>query len=211
MGAVPLAVNAPFSRKSMKSPLMKTLRTILATALAASLAACSTAPGLAPPPPPAPVAPVAPQPWGWGYTATAEQDLVETFGPTSFKAGDFVWVPQKLPEGETKLVISLSRQRAYVYHDGKLIAASTISSGSKGHESPMGEFPILEKNKFHKSNRYSAAPMPFMQRLNRWGVALHGGHLPGYPASHGCIRLPMKFAEKLYSLTDVGDKVYVEG
>ena len=68
---------------------------------------------------------------------------------------------------------------------------------------------ILEKRRHHRSNRYNSAPMPFMQRLNWYGVALHGGELPGYPASHGCIRLPMGFARHLFAATDVGTFVYV--
>lgn len=133
------------------------------------------------------------------------------FGVTGFKAGDFVWTKAKLPKGTTEVVVSLSQQMAYVYHAGDLVAASSISSGMAGRETPVGRFPIMEKKRDHKSNRYSNAPMPFMQRLTDFGIALHGGELPGYPASHGCIRLPQGFAKKLYALTDLDDMVYVEG
>ena len=168
-------------------------------AATASLTACSTAPK-------EPVGRVS----SWGYSVRAQQALAQKFGKTHFKAGDYVWTKKKLPKGTTEVVISLSHQTAYVYHAGDLVAASSISSGMRGHETPPGRFPIMEKKRDHKSNRYSNAPMPYMQRLTNFGIALHGGDLPGYPASHGCIRLPSGFAQKLYALTDLGDMVYVE-
>jgi len=125
------------------------------------------------------------------------------------KPGRFVWQPELAASGPTEIVISLNKQMAYVYRGGELIGASTISSGKKGNESPVGRFEILEKKRTHRSNRYNDAPMPYMQRLNWYGVALHGGEIPGYPASHGCIRLPMKFAEKLFAATELGGFVYV--
>ena len=127
------------------------------------------------------------------------------------KPGQYVWNPELAPEGPIELVISLPMQMAYVYRSGILIGASTISSGREGYETPLGRFTILQKSKVHRSNRYNSAPMPYMQRLNWYGVALHGGEIPGYAASHGCVRLPMKFAEKLYGLTKVGTKVVIEG
>ena len=89
------------------------------------------------------------------------------------------------------------------------MAVSTISSGDADHLSPVGVFPIMEKKRHHRSNRYNDAPMPYMQRLNEWGVALHAGHLPGYPASHGCIRLPSAFAAKLFAATELGTEVLI--
>ena len=121
------------------------------------------------------------------------------------------WVGDIPADGPTRVIVSLSDQLAWVYRGDRMIAATTVSSGKKDHESPVGQFPILDKEVFHKSNRYSAAPMPFMLRLNRWGVALHGGVVPGYPASHGCIRLPLPFAKKLYGVVARGDMVFVEG
>ena len=146
----------------------------------------------------------------WGYSARAQQQLMAKFGKSYFKAGDYVWTKHKLPKGTTEVVISLSRQTAYVYHAGDLVGASSISSGMPGKATPTGRFPIMQKDRDHKSNVYSDAPMPYMQRLTDYGIALHGGDLPGYPASHGCIRLPMAFAKKLYALTDLDDMVYVE-
>jgi len=123
--------------------------------------------------------------------------------------GDFVWQPELAADGPVEIVISLALQRAYVFRAGTLIGVSTVSSGKKGAESPIGRFQILEKKRVHRSNRYNEAPMPFMQRLNWYGVALHGGQIPGYPASHGCIRLPMAFARHLFGVTEKGGFVFV--
>jgi lipoprotein-anchoring transpeptidase ErfK/SrfK len=106
-------------------------------------------------------------------------------------------------------VISIPQQRAYVFEGSKLLTSSRVSTGRRGHETPVGTFRILEKKVKHRSNRYANAPMPYMQRLTHYGIALHAGHLPGYPASHGCIRLPWGFARKLYDLTDRGTVVTV--
>jgi lipoprotein-anchoring transpeptidase ErfK/SrfK len=106
-------------------------------------------------------------------------------------------------------VVSLSAQRAYVYRNGVRIGMSEASTGKEGHETPTGTFTILEKEKVHRSSRYNDAPMPYMQRLTWYGVALHGGPLPGYAASHGCIRLPLAFARKLFGVTSVGTQVVV--
>ena len=100
---------------------------------------------------------------------------------------------------------------AYVYRADKLVGASTISTAKRGMTTPLGFWSVLEKHRFYRSKKYENAPMPFMQRIDNYGIAFHGGANPGYPASHGCIRLPMKFAEKLYGLTKVGSKVVIEG
>ena len=99
------------------------------------------------------------------------------------------------------IVISKASQRMYVFKDGAPWGTSPVSSGRRGHATPAGVFPILQKQTFHRSNIYSNAPMPFMQRLTWSGIAIHAGHLPGYPASHGCVRLPRAFAQSLYALT----------
>ena len=96
-----------------------------------------------------------------------------------------------------------------LYRNGVLIAASTISTGSKGRETPTGTFTILQKELLHRSRTYDDAPMPYMQRLTTKGVAMHAGYLPGYPASHGCIRLPTGFAKLLYGVTTIGTPVLV--
>jgi hypothetical protein len=107
------------------------------------------------------------------------------------------------------MIISLPEQTLSAYRNGIRIAYSSISSGVKGRSTPTGVFTILEKEITHFSNKYHHAPMPYMQRLTWEGVALHGGDLPGYPASHGCIRLPREFAKKLYSVTTRGTTVIV--
>ena len=99
------------------------------------------------------------------------------------------------------ILISKASQRMYVFKDGEPWDSSPISSGKRGHSTPSGVFPILQKAVKHHSNLYSNAPMPYMQRLTWGGIAIHGGHLPGYPASHGCIRLPLAFARALFAET----------
>jgi hypothetical protein len=127
----------------------------------------------------------------------------------ALKPGEFLWVPQVAPQGPLIIVVSLSLQRAYVYRNGVLIGVTTVSTGVKGRETPTGVFTILQKEIDHKSNLYDDAPMPFMQRLTWDGVAMHAGKLPGYPASHGCIRLPAEFAKLLYGVTGRGMTVVI--
>ncbi len=127
----------------------------------------------------------------------------------ALKAGEFMWAPQTAPAGPILMVVNLETQRAVVYRNGLPIAITTISSGKKGHETPTGIFTVLQKEKIHHSNLYDNAPMPFMQRLTWDGVALHAGNLPGHAASHGCIRLPAKFAQTLYGATPLGMTVVV--
>ncbi|MEL1264805.1 L,D-transpeptidase [Pseudoxanthomonas putridarboris] len=139
--------------------------------------------------------------------------MAQAVGPVAdaraLEPGQFLWYPQVAPEGPVVLVVSLDEQRAYVYRNGIAIGVSTISSGKPGKDTPTGVFTILQKNKDHRSNLYNNAPMPYMQRLTWDGIALHGGNLPGYPASHGCVRLPQEFAEKLFAITQRGDSVVV--
>lgn len=123
--------------------------------------------------------------------------------------GAYRWAPELAPQGPTLVVVDLGAQLAYVYRNGVRIGLSTISSGKPGHETPTGVFTILEKAREHYSNLYDNAPMPFMQRLTWSGVALHAGTLPGHPASHGCVRLPYAFSEKLFAATRTGMTVIV--
>jgi len=111
--------------------------------------------------------------------------------------------------GPLTLLVSLRHQRLDVYRGDRLVETSEISSGMKDHETMAGVFSILDKRRYHHSNMYSNAPMPWMHRLTRSGTALHGGVVPGYPASHGCIRLPFSFATKLFHMTEVGMNVIV--
>ena len=125
------------------------------------------------------------------------------------KPGGYLWAPQIAPRGPVTIVISLASQRAYAYRNGVPIGVSTVSTGAPGRETPTGVFVILQKAVTHKSNRYSNAPMPFMQRLTWKGIAMHAGNLPGYPASHGCIRLPPGFAKLLFGITSRGMTVVI--
>lgn len=123
--------------------------------------------------------------------------------------GQYFWASNEPKSGPLLLTIDLTEQRVRVYRDGVLFAASTTSTGSEGRETPTGVFTILEKQVEHRSSTYDNAPMPFMQRLTDKGVAIHSGNLPGYAASHGCIRLPDAFARKLYAITEIGTPVMI--
>ena len=120
--------------------------------------------------------------------------------------GQYVWNAKSASSGPLLLTIDLTAQRVMVYRDGALVAASAISTGSLGRETPTGVFSILEKKVMHRSTTYDDAPMPYMQRLTSKGIAMHAGDLPGYPASHGCIRLPNEFAKLLYGVTELGTR-----
>ena len=129
----------------------------------------------------------------------------------NLKPGQFTWHPERSPSGPVAVIVSVPKQRAYVYRNGILIGVSTCSTGKKGFETPTGVFTILEKAKEHASSEFDDAPMPHMERLTWGGVALHAGKLPGYPASHGCVRLPPKFAENLFEVTQIGTPVIIAG
>ncbi|HEY4583319.1 MAG TPA: L,D-transpeptidase family protein [Lysobacter sp.] len=123
--------------------------------------------------------------------------------------GTFEWTPEAATSGPIVVVVSLPAQMAHVYRGDTRIGRTTISSGRAGHDTPPGTYEILEKRRDHRSNLYNNAPMPFMQRLTWDGIALHGGKIPGYPASHGCVRLPNAFAAKLFEVTERGGMVIV--
>lgn len=117
--------------------------------------------------------------------------------------------PAAKAEGPLTLMVSLQRQRVVVYSKNGAVTSAPISSGAKGHRTPTGVFSILQKRRRHYSNLYGGAPMPNMQRITWSGIALHAGHLPGYPASHGCIRMPYSFSKSLFSMTELGSRVIV--
>jgi hypothetical protein len=141
--------------------------------------------------------------WGAKESRPADTPFAE------LKQGEFIWFGDVARSGPLLMVVSLDEQRAYVYRNGVLTGVTTVSTGKKGHETPTGVFTILQKNKDHFSNIYDDAPMPYMQRLTWGGIALHAGGLPGYPASHGCIRLPSEFARRLFEVTSTGMTVVV--
>ena len=138
----------------------------------------------------------------------AYQDMLSTFGGKSVKPGGYLWRDTEAA-GDPRVVVSIPDQLAFLYRGNQLVAVAAISTGKESTPTPNGIFRVLEKKRMHHSRKYDNAPMPFMQRIDKWGVALHAGHNPGHPASHGCIRLPSKFAAKLFSITDVGTPVLI--
>ena len=144
-----------------------------------------------------------------GTEVRSAQALAEK--AAALKPGEWVWAPRVAPRGPVLVYVELDRQLASVYRNGIRMGVSTISSGKPGFETPNGVFTILEKDKDHRSRTYDNAPMPYQQRLTWMGVALHAGNLPGYPASHGCVRLPMDFAKLLFATTEMGGTVVIAG
>ena len=177
------------------------------------LAGCATAPPpqVAATAPPKPAENELPYLWTQGAAPQAYKDMVAEFGRKGLKPGEYVWAAAIPAEGDTRIVIDRLIQMAYVYRGEKLVGAATVSTARQGRITPLGFWSVQEKKPFYRSKKYDNAPMPWMQRIDEYGIAMHGGANPGYPASHGCIRLPMKFAEKLYGLTKVGSKVVIEG
>jgi L,D-transpeptidase catalytic domain len=114
-----------------------------------------------------------------------------------------------IPKGPMQIVISINQQKLHLYADGKEVADTLVATGVPTLPTPTGVFSVIGKERFHRSNIYSGAPMPFMQRITWSGVALHEGENIGHPASHGCIRMPREFAMKLFSVTKVGVRVIV--
>ena len=146
-------------------------------------------------------------------SASAQQvalgnQAVLAVAPT-LKKGEFVWAPEVSADGPALAIVNLETQRLILFRNGVPIGASTVSSGKTGHETPTGVFTILQKAKEHYSKTYNNAAMPNMQRLTWKGIALHAGNLPGYPASHGCIRLPPKFSALLFGATSLGMTVVI--
>ena len=125
------------------------------------------------------------------------------------KPGEYWWHPEISPRGPLMVLVSIPEQKMHVYRNGILIGRSTISTGTKGHDTPGGVFSILEKRQEHRSKKYDNAPMPYMQRLTWTGIAMHSGQLPGYAASHGCVRLPYDFSQLLFSATNSGGTVVI--
>jgi L,D-transpeptidase catalytic domain len=144
--------------------------------------------------------------WGWGD--------YEPFRQKRRRANKGYELEQKpksqqVVKGPLQIIISIADQKISVYDDGALIARSSVSTGVQGHPTPLGVFSVVGKELWHRSNIYSAAPMPYMQRITWSGIALHAGVLPGHPASHGCIRLAKDFAIRLWHLTKRGTRVII--
>ena len=135
-----------------------------------------------------------------------EEELAD---PKKLKPGEFAWHPERSPEGPVVIIVSIPDQWVAVYRNGTRIAVSTCSTGRPGHATPTGTFVILQKDVDHHSSIYNNAAMPYMERVTWGGVALHAGNLPGYPASHGCVRLPKEFSHLLFTVTHVGTAVII--
>ncbi len=142
---------------------------------------------------------------GWGIFFLATAGLAQTNGVGGGAAANLA----ELPPDPLRLIIARDEQRIDIYRGTTLLKSSRISTGKRGHETPLGVYSILGKSRHHRSNIYSNAPMPYMQRITWSGMALHQGHVPNYPASHGCIRLPKAFAAELFKMTQVGLDVIV--
>jgi hypothetical protein len=117
--------------------------------------------------------------------------------------------PDDPPKGPLQIIVSIADQRVSLFDNGALIARSSVSTGTQGHPTPLGVFSVISKQRWHRSNIYSAAPMPYMQRITWSGIALHAGVVPGRPASHGCIRLKNDFAIRLWHLAKRGTRVII--
>ena len=141
---------------------------------------------------------------------TVNMETGQLLAGDGLRPGQSRWLPEAATAtGRVSLVVSLPLQRAYVFRGSTLIGITTISSGQPGYDTPVGRFAILEKRVTHRSNLYDDAPMPFMQRLTWDGVALHAGQVMAEPASHGCIRLPRAFAQRLFGMTALGTAVVI--
>ena len=141
----------------------------------------------------------------WGAKASVPIDTPIN----QLKKGEFLWMGQAVTTGPVVMVVSITEQRAYVYRNGILIGATTVSTARPGHLTPTGVFTVLQKQKEHRSTIYDGAPMPYMERLTWGGIALHAGGLPGYAESHGCIHLPSEFAQLLFDISPNGMTVVI--
>ncbi len=146
-----------------------------------------------------------------GERQSEEQNLMRELDETALplSPGEYRWYPQISPSGPVVILVSIPDQLAKVYRNGIRIGISTVSTGKTGHETPTGVFHILEKDRTHVSNLFPGAAMPNMQRLTWTGIALHAGKLPGFPASHGCVRMPEPFSALLFEVTDDGGTVVI--
>ena len=125
------------------------------------------------------------------------------------KPDEYAWDPDKSPTGPVGVIVDLTNQMTYVYRDGKLIGKAASSTGIKKHPTTPGTYTILTKNVKYHSEKYHEASMPFMERLTWDGMAIHGGNNPGKPSSHGCVHVPLDFAQKLYGITQKGETVLI--
>lgn len=193
---------------------LKLVRLATVAVLAALAASCATTP-----PPPAPprivepkfVPPATNYRWTNGFAASGYEAMHKMLRRTTLRPGEFHWAGMIPNEGDVAITVDIANQIAFVFKGSQLIGVTNISTGKKGHPTPLGFWTINWKREKYFSRKYDNAPMPWMQNIDDKGIAFHGGKTPGYPASHGCIRLPMAFAKQLFTLTKKGDKVVIEG
>jgi lipoprotein-anchoring transpeptidase ErfK/SrfK len=196
-----LAQNAPVSAPAVSPPMLPAETDVIAP---------ETPPVVAPLPTPAPTPKPTPTPPPVKKPPVPPQKVSKRVDPgDGLRPGHYIWEKRAAYKNPLRIIVVLEFQRLYVFDGDELVAFTTISSGKKGHETPTGIFKILQKNIHHKSNLYNDAPMPFMQRLTWDGIALHAGAIPGYSASHGCIRMPLAFAKSLYGVTKMDQEVIV--
>jgi lipoprotein-anchoring transpeptidase ErfK/SrfK len=193
------------------SPIKAARISVLAIAAVFALsapAAAPTAPAATSAPAPAPVKPVPVAP-----TAPAQWDAADqaelTENASDLKPGDYRQLVDFQPSAPVTIVVDIPTQLAGVYQQGQLVVVTTVSTGKKGHETPTGTFRVMGKAVEHYSNLYNSAPMPYMQRLTNDGVSIHAGKIPGVPASHGCVRMPLAMAKLLYGQTKIGTEVTI--
>jgi hypothetical protein len=115
----------------------------------------------------------------------------------------------QLPKGPLQMVVSIGGQHVTLYANGTRVTQAKVSTGTPGHPTPLGVFSVIEKDRWHRSNLYDSAPMFYMHRLTWSGVAMHEGFLPGYAASHGCIRMPTDFVSRLWQISKLGVRVVI--
>lgn len=145
---------------------------------------------------------------GWPATADARFKPAPGFAPGRAGHAEAESLGH-IPKGPLLMIISVDQQKLHLYSDGAHVADSPVATGLPAHPTPLGVFDIIQKSRFHRSNIYSNAPMPYMQRITWSGVALHEGVGAGHRASHGCIRLPHEFATQLWELTRLGARVII--
>jgi len=146
--------------------------------------------------------------WAGGFGSDSKHGGGQSMTIAPVDYAKYVWLTDDATTTSVNhIVVSLADQRLYAYNGQQLVAWSNVSSGRVGHETPTGSFVVSEKDPDHHSNVYDNAPMPYFMRLTDNGVGLHGGFLPGYPASHGCVRLPFAMAKELFQHVDSGTQV----
>lgn len=145
------------------------------------------------------------------YSPVAAMPAVHTYAETDAPLyyGEYFWDETGAPRARAEIVVDLRAEQLYVYRGGVEIARAVITRGWQNYKTPTGTFPILEKDADHYSSTYGGAPMPYNLRLTWQGIAIHGADVDDMAATHGCIGIPLEFAQTLFRNVRVGDKVYV--